>query len=93
LEAEGMQVSYHTFHMVVWRAKRKRTEANSDGKEDGPFDARGLAGAAVMATEERDPLANLRRLEENRPGFVWRGSQKGREGVNGRENTNDKIKR
>ena len=29
LETEGLQVSYHTFQMAVWRAKRKQTAASS----------------------------------------------------------------
>ncbi len=34
LETEGLQVSYHTFHMAVWRAKRKRTATSDWEKQD-----------------------------------------------------------
>ena len=92
LETEGLQVSYHTFQMAVWRAKRKRTAASSCGKREKPHDARGL-GEVEKATEERDPLANLRRLEENRPGFQWRGTQKVQKPLNCEEDSNDKNNR
>src|SRR5579863_6483093 len=76
LEIEGLQVSYHTFHMAVWRAKRKRTATSGWGKQDKTSEPQGLGEAGVQTVEERDPLANLKRLEENRPGFQWRGTQK-----------------
>src|SRR5258708_8944498 len=76
LETEGLQVSYHTFHMAVWRARRKPTAPCGWGKRDKTFEPRGLAQPGVEAVEERDPLANLKRLEEDRPGFQWRGGQK-----------------
>jgi hypothetical protein len=93
LETEGLQVSYHTFQMAVWRAKRKRTAANRWEKEEKASDTRGPGGAAIRASEERDPLANLKRLEENRPGFQWRGTQKVQKVVNGKEDSSDKNQR
>ena len=92
LETEGLQVSYHTFHMAVWRAKRKRTANSGWGKQDKTSEPLGLGEAGVQAVEERDPLANLKRLEENRPGFQWRGTQKLQRLVHGREDSNDKNK-
>jgi hypothetical protein len=92
LETEGLQVSYHTFHMAVWRAKRKRTATSGWGKQDKTSQAEGPGEARVEAVEERDPLANLKRLEENRPGFQWRGTQKLQRLVHGREDSNDKNK-
>ena len=92
LETEGLQVSYHTFHMAVWRAKRKRTATSDWGKQDKTSEPHGLGEAGVQAVEERDPLANLKRLEENRPGFQWRGTQKLQRLVHGREDSNDKNK-
>jgi hypothetical protein len=86
LEAEGLQVSYHTFHMAVWRAKRRGTVTK------GPSEAPS-AEAAMKATVERDPLANLKRLEENRPGFQWRGTQQAEKSVQGREGANGKGQR
>ena len=93
LETEGLQVSYHTFQMAVWRAKRKRTATSGWKKEEKASNDCGLGQARIKANEERDPLANLKRLEENRPGFQWRGTQKVQKAVNGKEGSNDKNKR
>src|SRR5258706_9778011 len=79
--------------MAVWRAKRKRTAPNGWGKQEKRSESQMLAEAGVEAVEERDPLANLRRLEENRPGFQWRGTQRGSRVVNVKEGTDDKKKR
>src|SRR5260370_5932768 len=75
LESEGLQMSYHGFHKAVWRARkmRKPTATSSEGKQDQSSDAQGLQETNVETVEERDPLANLRRFEEDRPGFHWRG--------------------
>jgi hypothetical protein len=67
LQAEGLQVSYHTFYMVVWRTRRKPTTGGGLEKHPKPSKAQTLREAKTV--EERDPLANLKRLEENRPGF------------------------
>jgi hypothetical protein len=91
LQTEGLKVSYHTFHMAVWRAKRKRTARNGWGKQDKRSESQRLGEAGVEAVEERDPLANLKRLEENRPGFHWRGTQRAPRLVN--EDSYDKNKR
>jgi hypothetical protein len=93
LETEGLQVSYRTFQMAVWRAKRKPTATSGWGKQDKPSQSQGLRETEVEAVEERDPLANLKRLEENRPGFQWRGTQKLQRLVHGTEDTNGKNKR
>ena len=77
LASEGLQMSYHSFHKAVWRARRMRkpTAASNWGKQDKPSEAQGLRKAKVEAVEGRDPFANLKRLEENRPGFHWRGTR------------------
>ena len=95
LGSEGLQMSYHVFHMTVWRARkaRKPTAASNWGKQDKPSEAQGLQEAKVEAVGERDPLANLKRLEEDRPGFHWRGTQNLKTSVNGTEDSNDKNKR
>jgi hypothetical protein len=74
---EGLQMTYHVFHMTVWRARktRKRTATSSWGKQDKPSESQGLQEAKVETVEGRDPFANLRRLEEDRPGFHWRGTR------------------
>lgn len=93
LETEGLQVSYHTFHMAVWRAKRKRTATRDWEKQDQASESQELARTGTNGVEERDPLANLRRLEENRPGFQWRGTQKVQSVVHGKDDSHDKTKR
>jgi hypothetical protein len=40
-----------------------------------------------------DPLENLRRFEQNRPGFHWKGTNSQRTVMNRREDANDEIKR
>ena len=77
LGTEGMQMSYHVFHMTVWRARkaRKPTATSSERKRDKPSESQGVQEAKVEKVEGRDPLANLKRLEEDRPGFHWRGTR------------------
>ena len=53
----------------------------------------GLQEAKVKTVEGRDPFANLRRLEEDRPGFHWRGTRSLKTLVCGTEDTNDKNER
>src|SRR5258707_9388762 len=93
LQTEGLKVSYHTFHMAVWRAKRKRTAPNGWGKQEKRSESQGLGEAGVEAVEERDPLANLKRLEENRPGFQWRGKRRGARVVEKKEGSGEKKKK
>jgi hypothetical protein len=91
---EGLQMSYHGFHKAVWRAGRMRkpTAASGRGKQDKPSEVQGLQETKVERVEERDPLANLRRLEENRPGFHWRGTRNFKTSAHGTEDSNDKNK-
>jgi hypothetical protein len=95
LGSEGLQMSYHGFHKAVWRARkmRKPAAASDSGKQGKPSQAQGLQGAKVETVETRDPLANLRRLEEDRPGFHWRGTQALKKSVHGTEDSNDKNNR
>src|ERR1700674_3587565 len=95
LASEGLQMSYHSFHKAVWRARRMRepTAASNGGKQDKPSEAQGLREGKAETVGERDPLANLRRLEEDRPGFHWRGTQSLRRSVDTTEDLNDKNKR
>jgi hypothetical protein len=78
--------------MVVWRARRKRTAPSSQGKQPKPSEAKALR--ETEAVEERDPLANLKRLEEgNRPGFHWRSKQDLKTMVHGSNVPTDKNNR
>jgi hypothetical protein len=95
LGSEGLQMSYRVFHITVARARkaRKPTAAGNWGKQDKPSETQGLQKATVETVGERDPLANLRRLEEDRPGFHWRGTQSLKASVPVTEDSNDKNKR
>lgn len=77
LASESLQMSYHSFHKALWRARRMRklTAASNWGKQDKPSEVQALSETKVEAVEGRDPFANLKRLEENRPGFHWRGTR------------------
>ena len=93
LRKEGLQISYRGFHMAVSRARNKPTAASSRGKQSKPSGAQALAKKQVETVEERDPLANLKLLEENRPGFHWRAAKSLNALVHGTEDSNDKNKR
>jgi len=70
LQTEGLQVSYHTFYVVIWRARRKSTADSSQGKKYKPSQAQASLETEVKRVEEREQLANPRLLEEeNHPGF------------------------
>jgi len=95
LRMEGLQISYRGFHMTVSRARkmRKPTATSGWGKQDKSPAAQGLQETKVGTVEERDPFANLKRLEENRPGFHWRGTKSLNALVHGTEDSDDKNKR
>ena len=55
---EGLQMTYHGFHMAVWRARktRKPTATGSWGKQAKPSEPQGLQEAKVETVEGRDHL-------------------------------------
>jgi hypothetical protein len=93
LQSEGLEVGYHTFYMVVWRARKKPTAARGGGKQDKCHELQGLQEPKVETDDRRDPFANLRRLEENRPGFHWRARRDLNSMVHGTEVPTDKKNR
>jgi hypothetical protein len=93
LQSEGLEVCYHTFYLVVWRARKKPTAASSRGKQQESPAAQGSMETKVAAVEDRDPFANLKRLEENRPGFHWRATRNLKTSVKEREDFSDKHNR
>ena len=95
LASEGLQMSYHSFHKAVWRARRMRkpTAASNGGKQDKSSEAQELRKGEAETVGERDPLANIRRLEEDRPGFHRRGTQSSKTSEHATEDSNDKNKR
>ena len=89
-------MSYRVFHKTVSRSRnaKKPTAAGIRGKQDKSSEAQGLEETKVETVAERDPLANLRRLEpENRPGFHWRGTRNMKTPVDRAEDSNDKHNR
>ena len=77
LATEGLQMSYHSFHKAVWRARRTRkpTATSNWGKQDKPSEAQGLREAKVETVGERDPLANL--SDWKKTGLVFIGGVHG----------------
>ena len=88
-------MAYRVFQMTVWRARmsKKTTAAHDWEKVNVSSLQEPLQQSDPLNVEGRDPLANLRRLEENRPGFHWRGTNSQRTVMNRREAVNDKGKR
>ena len=95
LENKGLGMAYRVFQMTVWRARRskKRTAPRDWEKVDVSSPQEPLQQSEPLNVEGRDPLENLRRLEENRPGFHWPGTNSQRTVMNRREAVNDKGKR
>ncbi len=89
LADEGLATSYRVFRMTVWRARkgRKPTAPGSWEKQKEPVLPR---EPETDLSGERDPLANLKRLEENRPGFHWRRPRSLRTLVHGIEDSKGK---
>jgi hypothetical protein len=95
LRKEGLQISYRGFHMAVSRARktRKPTASNGRGRQDKSPPTQRSQETTVGVVEERDPFANLKRLEENKPGFHWRATRSLKTSVNEREDFSDKHNR
>jgi hypothetical protein len=93
LDKQGLNVGYHVFQMTLWRARRSKAgTAPGWGKDTKPSHSQAPDGD-VPAPEARDPLANLKRLEANRPGFHWRATPRRDAPPKAAEESNDKIKR
>jgi len=94
LQTEGLQVSYHTFYMVLWRARGKPTAASSRGKQTKPSETKTFRETEVKTAAEPDRLANLERLEpEDRPGFHWRHTRDLKTMERGTDVSSDKANR
>jgi len=91
LSEDGLEMGCETFCRLVRRARAKtHVSATPSGKSVEASDASTQRTESSVA---RDPLANLKRLEENPPGFHWRGTNSQRRVMTRREEANDKIKR
>ena len=91
LVEDGFDLSYHTFHSTLWRVQRKpRITAAMRRKT-----AKVSKAEAEQLTEEvgHDPLVNLRRVEQSRPGFHYRGTENLDVLVHGRRESREQTKR
>jgi len=95
LTSDGLEVSYKTFNTIIRRARNKprATAPRNWGKERGSSECEPLQQGDVLNSDGHDPLANLKRSEQNRPGFHWKGTNSQRTVMNRREEANDKGKR
>jgi hypothetical protein len=91
LADDGLEISYETFRKVLSRVRKKRRiSAPAGGKSS---ELLGLSSQANVDLAAHDPLANLKRLEENRPGFHWRATPRLKESDTGKGALSDKGKR
>jgi hypothetical protein len=68
----GLETSYKDFCTYVNRARRHPgRSAAASGRKTSPNGLKSQANDSPGF----DPLANIRRLEANRPGFHWRGTE------------------
>ena len=91
LAAEGLDVTYKTFHTIIRRARKKPRITATPGRKSHRLpkgDAEGLTGKTA-----HDPLANLKRVEESRPGFHYRGTESLDVLVHGRRESREQNKR
>jgi hypothetical protein len=94
LDEQGLDIGYHVFQMTLWRARRSkaRTAPGGWGKDSKPSDSLHPPDRDVPTPDARDPLANLKRLEANRPGFHWRATPRRNSPAGATEESNDKVK-
>jgi hypothetical protein len=94
LSEDGLDISRETFCRLVRRARKKNRPTAAPGgwgKDNRPSE--GPPNADIPTLEARDPLANLKRLEANRPGFHWRATPRRSAPARGTEESNDEVKR
>jgi hypothetical protein len=90
LRDDGLDISYETFRKVLQRVRKKaRISAAPSGKSCELPD---LCPQETAHGAARDPLENLKRLEENRPGFHWRATPSLKEPDVGRDELRGKNK-
>jgi hypothetical protein len=96
LSEDGLDISRETFCRLVRRARKKNNTTAGPGgceKDTKPSDSQHPRDRDVPTLEARDPLANLKRLEANRPGFHWRATPRRIAPAKGTEESNDKAER
>jgi hypothetical protein len=72
LADEGLDVTYETFHTIIRRARKRRRPTAATGRK---ISLRAPGGDEIAGELAHDPLVNLRKLEESRPGFHFRGTE------------------
>jgi hypothetical protein len=75
LADEGLDVTCKTFYTIIWRAGNKRRLTAAPARKMRGLRVRNYEESAAGVRYGHDPLANLRRVEESRPGFHFRGNQ------------------
>src|SRR5882724_10333408 len=81
LVLEGLDVSYPTFHTIVRRARKKSKQTAPQGRRKSVLpNPDSLSDRGEIG---HDPLANLRRADESRAGFRFRGTESLKELVHG----------
>ena len=95
LRNQGLNMGYHVFQMTLWRARKSKAGTAPGGWEKGtkPSDSLDPQERDVPTSEARDPFANIKRLEANRPGFHWRATPRRIAQAKGTEESNDKVER
>jgi hypothetical protein len=74
LHLDGIEMPYSTLCRVVAKLQRNvQPRANPLSRQVECSTAQRRAGERTPAAAEPDPLRNLRRLSENRPGFEYKG--------------------
>lgn len=72
LRLDGVQMAYSTFCWAVGTLRQRQPAiAVQENRSTAPHTAGEIAGAK---RGEADPLQNVRRLSERRPGFDYRGT-------------------
>ena len=74
LENRGLGTAYRAFPMTVWRPRRSKKATAPRSWDYGSAPQKPGQQTDPLNVEGRDPLENLKRLEENRPSFHWRGT-------------------
>jgi hypothetical protein len=93
LADEGLDVTCKTFYTIIWRARNKRRLTAAPARKMRGLRVRKYEESAADVRYGHDPLANLRRVEESRPGFHFRGNQDLAVLVHGRRESREQSNR
>jgi hypothetical protein len=71
LAEQGLRIEYHVFQVTLWRVRRNKVPTAPGCREKDTRPTEHYCFAESEVFEGYDPLANLRRVEANRPGFHY----------------------